>query len=119
MLDIGELVGDLYKVPDKWWGFEAFGKKNHPGACVGYVPPGFKVTVLKGTDQRSARYDETHVVVAADDHNGLKKTTAFAIKPRFFSASRIAKLADERIGTLADRDLLRMQSELLRLFDGE
>ncbi len=33
MIDEGELIGELFQVPDKWWGFEAFGRMDHPGAC--------------------------------------------------------------------------------------
>ena len=116
MIDDGDLAGDLFQVPDKWWGFEAFGRSNHPGACVGYVPPGFNVTMLKGTDPFSARYGEVHVLVQNDSTNGLLKPTAFAIKPRSFSARRIALLGDERIGQLSPSDLDRMRSELVRLF---
>ena len=119
MIEAGELVGNLFQVPDKWWGFEAFGRKNHPGACVGYVPPGFKATLLKGTDPKSARYHDVHVVVDCDNLNGLKKPTAFAIKPLYFSVRKVALLKDVRIGQLASSDLGKMQSELLRLFGEE
>lgn len=116
MIDDGDLAGNLYQVPDKWWGFEAFGRPDHPGACVGYVPPGFNVTMLKGTDPRSARYDEVHVLVKNDRTNGLLKPTSFSIKPRPFSARRIALLADARIGQLSQADLGRLRGELVRLF---
>jgi len=116
MIDDGDLAGDLFQVPDNWWGFEAFGRSDHPGACVGYVSPGFKVTMLKGTDPRSARYDEVHVLVKNDSTNGLLKPTSFAIRPLPFSARRIALLCDERIGELSPGDLERMRSELVRLF---
>jgi hypothetical protein len=116
MIEDGDFAGDLFQVPDDWWGFEAFGRSDHPGACVGYVPPGFKVTLLKGTDPRSARYDEVHVVVVNDRVNGLLKPTSFSIKPRQFSARKIACLADKRIGRLSDSDLTRLRSELVRLF---
>jgi len=116
MIDDGDLAGDLFQVPDKWWGFEAFGRSDHPGACVGYVSPGFNVTMLKGTDPRSARYDQVHVLVVNDSTNGLLKPTSFTIKPRAFSARRIAMLSDERIGQLSPTDLERMRSELVRIF---
>ena len=119
MIDDGELAGDLFQVPDKWWGFEAFGRDNHPGACVGYVPPGFKATLLKGTDTRSVRYDDVYVVVNNDAGNGLKKPTAFAIKPRLFSARRVAMLIDDRIGQLSPEDLETMRTELVRIFGDE
>lgn len=116
MIEDGELAGDLFRVPDKWWGFEAYGRVDHPGACVGYVPPGFKATMLQGTDPKSARYNDVHVFVDRDDQNGLLKRTAFKIKPQYFSARRVAMLADSQIGELADEDLGRMRSELIRLF---
>lgn len=119
MIESGELVGDLFQVPDTWWGFEAFGRDNHPGACVGYVPGGFKATLLKGTDPRSARYDDTQVLVQPSERNGLSKVTSFAIRPKYLSARRLSLLVDEQIGQLDLDDLAKMQSELLRLFDGE
>ncbi len=119
MVENGELVGHIFQVPDKWWGFEAFGRVDHPGACVGYVPPGFKATLLQGTDPKSARYNEVHVFVDNDRHNGLLKRTAFKIKPQYFSVRRVAMLADQQIGELSSADVGRMQSELVRLFGGE
>ena len=116
MIDDGELAGDLFQVPDKWWGFEAFGRSDHPGACVGYVPPGFRVTMLKGTDPRSARYDEVHILVQNDSSNGLLKPTAFGIKPYDLPAPKIARLTDKYIGRLSSFDLERMRNELVRLF---
>jgi len=116
MIDDGDLAGDLFQIPDKWWGFEAFGRIDHPGACVGYVPPGYRVTMLKGTDPRSARYDQVHVEVQNDSTNGLLKPTAFAIKPYDFPAPKIARLTDKYIGRLSPVDLERMRSELVRLF---
>ena len=120
MIEDGELLGDLLKVPDKWWGFEAFGRENHPGACVGYDGSGYQVTMLKGTDTQAARYASVHVFVKPDDSNRLLKTTAFAIKPFCKSARKVRLLREDRfIGKLADSDLANMQSELLRLFGEE
>ena len=28
MIDDGDLAGDLFQIPDKWWGFEAFGRRS-------------------------------------------------------------------------------------------
>ncbi|MEM6468484.1 MAG: hypothetical protein AAF802_02865 [Planctomycetota bacterium] len=120
MVGEGVLLGDLLRVPDKWWGFEAMGRKNHPGACVGYDQRGFQVTMLKGTDTHSARRDETHVYVQPDDDNGLTKTTAFAIKPYCGSARRVSTFKHDRyLGRLAKDDLQAMQAVLCRLFDDE
>lgn len=119
MIEDGELAGEIFQVPDKWWGFEAFGRVDHPGACVGYVPPGFKATLLQGTDPKSARYNEVHVYVDNDHNNRLLKRTAFKIKPQYFSARRVAMLVDDRIGKLSSSDLGRMRSELVRLFGEE
>jgi len=119
MIASGEFVGDLFQVPDSWWGFEAFGRDNHPGACVGYVSNGFKATLLKGTDPRSARYGDVQVLVQPSERNRLLKPTSFGIRPKYFSARRLSLLVDEQIGELDTDDLAKMQSELLRLFDGE
>ena len=118
MIEDGDLVGELYRVPDDWWGFTAFGRENHPGACVGYGQRGYQVTLLKGTDPRSARYGETHVLVDVDKSNQLLKRTAFAIKPVMKPARKVSLLRHDRlIGTLGAGDLAKMQSELVRLFD--
>ena len=111
-----DLVGSLFPVPDKWWGFEAVGRENHPGAVVGFSKNGFQVAMLKGTDPNSARFHDVSIVIHHDESNGLKKPTAFAIKPRLFSARRVMLLEDRRIGRLADEDLQRLRSELVRLF---
>lgn len=116
MIEDGELVGDLYRVPDRWWGFEAFGRDNHPGVCIGYLPSRFKVNLLKGTDCRSARYTVVQIVVNPDESNGLLKPTSFSIKPYPFSARKILNLRDEKLGVLAERDLDLMRAELIRLF---
>lgn len=29
-----ELPGTIYAVPDRWWGFHAVGREDHPGACI-------------------------------------------------------------------------------------
>ncbi len=120
MIEDGELAGELFQVPDKWWGFEAMGRENHPGACVGYDKRGYQVTMLKGTDPRSARYAIAHVYVDPDPSNRLLKTTAFAIKPISKPARKVQLLRGERlIGTLEQADLRLMQSELVRLFGEE
>jgi len=120
MIEDGDLAGDLFQVPDKWWGFEAIGRENHPGACVGYDRRGYQVTLLKGTDPRSARYAEVHVYVEPDASNRLLKTTAFAIKPILRPARKVQLLRGERwIGKLGQADLNEMQSELVRLFGEE
>ena len=117
MIEDGDLAGELFQVPDRWWGFEANGRENHPGACVGYDQRGFRVTLLKGTDPRSARYRETHVIVDPDQSNQLLKRTAFAIKPVIESARKVSQLRGKRlIGTLAKLHLNEMRQELIRLF---
>lgn len=116
MIEDGELVGNLYQVPDKWWGFESVGRHNHPGACVGYENRGFKAVMLKGTDPKSRDYKYAEVLVEPDGSNKLKKTTSFSINPRLYSARKVGLLADVLIGELTEKDLRRMQNELRRQF---
>ena len=111
-----ELVGSILEIPDHWWGFEAFGRENHPGACVGFSENFYKAKMLKGTDPRSSRFNQVVVIIDNDQINGLKKPTAFAIKPFLFSVRKVQLLEDRRIGKLTDSDLQRVQSELIRLF---
>ena len=116
MLDEGELVGEIFQFPDAWWGFDAAGRSDHPGACVGYSKRGFNVTMLKGTDEKAARFRIPQVVVAPSHENGLLKHTSFAIEPRTYSASKLYVLSDVRIGRLSHEDLEAMRIELNRQF---
>lgn len=115
------MVGNLYQVPDKkWWGFEAPGRKDHPGACAS-MASAHKVNLLKGTDPRSADYSLVQVKVDPDSTNNLLKRTSFAIKPVPKSVRKVqTELSDKFIGTLAESDLSKMQKALEKYFtDGE
>ncbi len=110
------MLGNLYQVPDKWWGFESHGRENHPGACVNMVSA-HKVNMLKGTDPRSRDYKLVHVEVDPDGSNRLLKRTAFAIKPHPKSLRKIQLLHDERyIGELSDAHIQQMQGALEKYF---
>jgi hypothetical protein len=112
-----ELVGSIYGVPDRWWGFDVVGRDKHPGACVNRIAASEKVQLLKGTDPKSARYQVSQVLVEPDETNHLSKATSFAIRPFVFSARRVAQLHFNRlIGALRHDDLQRMREELARLF---
>jgi len=111
------MVGNIYQVPDKkWWGFEAEGRKDHPGACAG-MATAHKVNLIKGTDPKSADYNLVQVVVAPDSSNNLLKTTSFGIKPFPKSVRKIqTELSEKLIGTLANDDLEKMQKALEKYF---
>src|SRR5436190_23771109 len=86
-----DLPGSIYMVPDKFCGFEAVGRIDHPGACVFCDVPGGSATLVKGTDLFAARPGRHEVlVVDPSSDNGLRKATAFAIVPRRFKLRRLA-----------------------------
>jgi hypothetical protein len=84
------LQKSVYMVPDPFWGFEVFGRIEHPGVCVRCDLPNRQAFLNKGTDPRSARTDRYLVLsVEPSAENGLRKPTAFALDPR---AVRLHKL---------------------------
>lgn len=110
------MLGNLYQVPDKWWGFEAFGRENHPGVCVS-MASAHKVNMLKGTDPRSKSYSLVHIEVMPDSQNNLLKKTSFAVKPYPTSANKVRLLNGDRfIGELDIDQLAEMQTALERYF---
>ena len=111
-----DLLGSVYRVPDKWWGFQAVGRQDHPGACTGYCGASAQATLLKGTGLGTKSFD-FQVVVEPSDTNGLSKATSFAIRPWSFSGRKVALLHfDRKIGELATGTLEQLQSELERVF---
>jgi hypothetical protein len=116
-----DLPGSIYMVPDKFWGFEAVGRIDHPGACVFCDVSGGSATLVKGTDLFSARGGRHEIlIVDPSAGNGLLKPTAFAIAPRLFKIRRVALLHfDRRLGALETEHLTYLQEQLLRLFPEE
>jgi hypothetical protein len=116
-----DLPGSIYMVPDKFWGFEAVGRIDHPGACVFCDVSGGSATLVKGTDLVSARPARTEIlVVDPSPANGLLKPTAFAIAPRLFRIRRVALLhINRRLGALETDHLAYLRAQLLRLFPEE
>ncbi|SRR6266542_2084858 len=115
-----DLPGSIYMVPDKFWGFEAVGRIDHPGACVFCDVSGGSATLVKGTDLFSARGGHEILIVDPSVANGLAKPTAFAIAPRLFKLRRVALLHfDRRLGALETEHLTYLQEQLLRLFPEE
>jgi hypothetical protein len=115
-----DLPGSIYMVPDKFWGFEAVGRFDHPGACV-FCDPSGNATLVKGTDLISARPGlQGLLIIEPSPGNGLRKPTAFAIAPRRFKSRRVALLHfDRRLGSLEAEELHYLQEQILRLFPEE
>ncbi len=110
-----EMPGTIYIVPDHLWGFTAPDREDHPGACAHCDTIRNRVTMVKG----SGRAIPTKVFLWVDPsgENGLKKSTAFEITPRYFRLRRIALLHfDRRIGKLTPKELADIRGELERLF---
>ncbi len=118
MTENDSLVGTVFAVPDKWWGFEAEGREDHPGACVMERPATHEIDLLKGTGaENKTKYRATEMVVQATDTNGLCKLTLFQLRPWPIRKRRILNLIPERVmGQLSPEDLTRLQSASVRLF---
>jgi len=116
-----EVVGVVFAVPDKWWGFEAEGREDHPGACVRERMVTQEFELLKGTGaENKTKYRRSELVVAVSETNGLQKLTLFSLKPRPFRKHRVRNLTPERVmGRLSDDDLNRLQSAMVRLFGAQ
>lgn len=114
-------LGTVYRVPDAWWGFDAVGRNEHPGACTAVQSEAGQAILLKGTDARNVRRTYSHhVIVKPTTSNGLAKPTAFALEPRPFRMHRVALLHRERqLGRLDDADLELLNEKLREAFPAE
>ena len=115
-----ELPGSVYMVPDKFWGFQAVGRVEHPGICTQCDIPATVATLLKGTDANRIRGAHGYWITAATQSNGLKKSTAFQLQPRRFPLRRVLLMHENRrVGRLEDNELRQLQRELERLFPSD
>lgn len=115
-----ELPGSVYMVPDKFWGFQAIGRDDHPGACTRCDAAAALAILVKGSDIAGLRGLHGYLVIGPTRDNGLKKPTAFALQPRPFRLRRVLLMhPNRRIGQLDADDALRLQRELERLFPTE
>lgn len=111
-------LGRIFAVPDRWWGFEAVGRDDHPGACVQELPAQHQWVLLKGTGaENRTRYSKSEVLISPSPENGLLKHTLFSIAPRPFRKHRLRNLVPERImGHLSAEDLTLLQTSMVRQF---
>jgi hypothetical protein len=118
MTESDNLLGTVFAVPDKWWGFEAEGREVHPGACVVERESMSEVDLLKGTGaENKDRYRPTEMIIVPTEMNGLEKLTLFSLKPRPFRMHKIRNLLEDNImGHLSKDDLQKLQTAMLRLF---
>jgi hypothetical protein len=115
-----ELPGSVYMVPDKFWGFQAVGRIEHPGLCTQCDIPATVATLLKGTDANRIRGAHGYWITAATQSNGLKKSTAFQLQPHRFPLRRVLLMHENRcVGRLEDSELRKLQRELERLFPSD
>jgi len=111
--------GVLLAVPDKYWGFRALGRSDHPGLMIGEIGgagDSRHLFAFKGTHAEGAMRFYNQLLVAPDAENGLTKETVFLLEPRRLPR-RAALLmhADRRMGRLCAEDESRLASELLRI----
>ena len=111
-------LGRVFAVPDKWWGFEAVGREDHPGACVQELPATREWILLKGTGAEDrTKYHATESVIAPTAENGLFKLTVFSLRPRPFRNKKLANLIQERVmGMLCADELQQLRSGMIRQF---
>jgi hypothetical protein len=105
-------------VPDAWWGFQAEGREDHPGACVLEVPARREWILLKGTGAETyEKLHRTQVLIHPTEENGLLKNTIFSLKPRPKRDHQVRNLIPERVmGNLSGQDLQLLQSRMLEQF---
>lgn len=111
--------GVVLAVPDKFWGFAALGRSDHPGLMIGEVGEsgeGRHLFAFKGTHAEGAKRLYNQLLVEPDAESGLTKETLFLLEPRRLPR-RAALLmhADRRMGCLGAEDRQRLESELLRI----
>ena len=114
-----DLPRSIYDVPDRFWGFHAFSRDMHPGACLEANVHHAKL--VQGTDHASyAAARHTCVLVDPSPENGLSKKTAFILEPRRFRAKKIGLMHFDRLrGRLSEEDHIRITTELAYLFCDE
>lgn len=112
--------GLVLAVPDKFWGFEALGRADHPGVMVREVGDGRHLFAFKGTHAEGAKRLYDQLEVDPDDENGLTKATLFQLEPRRLKL-RAARLlcGERRMGRLGEADRARFRAELLRVLGPE
>jgi hypothetical protein len=112
-----DLPGSVYMVPDKFWGFSAVGRTEHPGACTACLSEEQVAILLKGRDAVTLRGKAAHWFVDPSPGNGLEKITAFELLPYRFPLRRVLLMHPQRrVGQLAADDLDGMHRALERLF---
>lgn len=111
-------LGRIFAVPDKWWGFSAVGRDEHPGACVQQSPVTSDWILLKGTGaENKDRIRPTEMLVSPSEKNCFLKDTVFDLKPRPFRSHKLRNLVRDRLkGELDQEDLVRLQSGMVRQF---
>lgn len=106
-----EMPGDVLRVPDKLWGFEAVGRTDHPGACVYCYPDGRNVAMAKGGSRiPKQKYRANYVIVEPDEDNGLSAVTAFSTQPQSIRLKKLLLFYPERFkGKLPEMILNRLR----------
>ena len=83
--NIDDMMGDVYMVPNKHWGFEAITTKDHPGIFLKFDETQRTVLLLKGTSfgrRHHPKYRASSVIIYPDEENGLTKPTIFSLIPK-------------------------------------
>jgi hypothetical protein len=108
------LPASVFAVPDKFWGFQAVGRVDHPGVCVDCQPAVSTARLVRGRDAATYRGSRLHVlIVRPTRRNGLTKPTAFELVPRAMSLRRVRLLYPSRyMGRLDDDDFQRLRQRL-------
>ncbi len=82
--NIDDMIGDIYMVPNKHWGFETINTKDHPGIFCYYDEKQRTVLLFKGMSFRRhhPKYRASYVVIYPDEENGLTNPTLFSLIPK-------------------------------------
>ena len=116
-----EFPGTVFAVPDRLWGFEAFGREDHPGVCTAWRPEAWQATLVKGRDAATDRgHPRTRLLVEPSRQNGLHKPTAFELAPLYRPLRRVRLLyPSRRMGTLEPDLFAELRRRLRELFPSE
>ncbi len=100
-----EFPASIFAVPDKFWGFYAAGRVDHPGVCVDCHPADGTARLVQGRDAATRRGSRLRVVTIEPTRgNGLTKPTAFELTPRVMPLHRVRLLYPERYMGRMDHD---------------
>ncbi len=114
------LPGAVIMVPNRYWGFTNINSVDHPGVCVELLRDHRDGVLVKGTDAEHAYGRRGYLYFDPTPENGLKKETAFEMRPKVIRTHTLENFFPERyLGHVEESVRLSILEELARLFPVE